>query len=290
MVLLITTITVGNAMSFWVFLWAQQLCTPQAYLKASLALVDLTVGLIVVPYSIFREAASLGTIFLLSVERSMAMLRPLQRPVVITKCCTAGLVLLSWAVSFLLAIIPLCSGQNITLQYSPCSKMCICSLPTSMPGPISTIMLLFPAFDFYLLMTTFAINFITFTAIHCYFQARRQLGGRTSGGSRLSGADIATAKTIGVLTFAFSAAFNPIAIFVVGSVLGYWWCQFSFYAFWILVSNSCWNVAIYSAVDPWFRRGVRELFCIPKPSRPPGSPPLPAWLASRRSCTQVMHE
>ncbi|CAM4548942.1 unnamed protein product [Lepidochelys kempii] len=296
MVLLIVAITLGNVVSLLVFLQARQFRTSQRYLKTSLALADLAVGLIVVPYSIYREASSLAsgmgqgsssysipslpcfitgpifagctfvsitTIFLLSVERSVAVLKPLHKRAVITKRRTVWLILLSWSVSFLLAVVPMISRSDITLQYNPCSKMCTYTFPAGrLPGSAWNVMLLFPAFDFSLLGGTFVINFITFAAIHQYCKARRQLGSEAQHGSHLS-SDITAAKTIGILTFTFSASFSPVAVFVVGSVLGYQWCQFSFYAFWILTSNSCWNVAIYSAWDPKFRQGVRELFSKP---------------------------
>ncbi|XP_067410760.1 trace amine-associated receptor 4-like [Emydura macquarii macquarii] len=296
MVLLIVAIVLGNVVSLLVFLQARQFRTSQGYLKASLALADLAVGLIVVPYSLYREASSLAsglgqgsntatpslpcfitgplfagctfvsitTIFLLSVERSVAVLKPLHKKAVITKRRTAWLILLSWSMSFSLAVVPMLSSPDITLQYSPCSKMCIYTFPAArLPHSPWNIMLLFAAFDFSLLGGTFAINFITFATIRQYCKARRQLGSEAPHGSRLSFSDITAAKTISILTFAFSASFSPIAVFVVGSVLGYQWCRFSFYAFWILTSNSCWNVAIYSAWDPKFRRGVRELFSRP---------------------------
>ncbi|XP_038225999.2 adenosine receptor A3-like [Dermochelys coriacea] len=281
MVLLIFAIILGNVVSLLVFLQARQFRTSQGYLKASLALADLAVGLIVVPYSIYREVSSLAsgmgqgssscsipslpcfitgpifagctfvsitTIFLLSVERSVAVLKPLHKRAVITKRRMVWLILLSWSMSFLLAVVPMISRSITTLQ---------------LPGSAWNVMLLFPAFDFSLLGGTFAMNFITFAAIHQYCKARRQLGSEAQHGSHLSFSDITAAKTIGILTFAFLASFSPITVFVVGSVLGYQWCQFSFYAFWILTSNSCWNVAIYSAWDPKFRQGVRELFSKP---------------------------
>ncbi|XP_053901948.1 histamine H2 receptor-like [Malaclemys terrapin pileata] len=297
MVLLIVAIILGNVVSLLVFLQARQFRTSQGYLKVSLALADLAVGLIVVPYSVYREASSLAsgmgqessncsipslpcfitgpifagctfvsitTIFLLSVERSVAVLKPLHKRVVITKRRTVWLILLSWFMSFLLAVVPMISSPDITLQYNPCSKMCTYTFPAgNLPGSPWNIMLLFPVFDLSLLGGTFVINFITFAAIHQYCKARGQLGSEAQHGSRPSFSDITAAKTIGIVTFAFSASFGPIAVFVVGSVLGYQWCEFSFYAFWILTSNSCWNVAIYSAWDPKFRQGVRELFSRP---------------------------
>nr|XP_056701593.1 trace amine-associated receptor 1-like [Euleptes europaea] len=292
MVLLIFTISLGNAVSLLVFLRVKQFRSPQGYLKASLALADFTVGVIVVPYSVYKEVnrlvygmeqeigepgqltcyivgplfagstlVSITTIFLLSVERSIAVLKPLHKRAVITKRRTVWLILATWALSFCLAVIPLFASPDITFQYNSCSSLCNYEFPKNKPPqPHWNIMLLYPVFDFSLLGSTLIINCVTFAALHQYCKTRKQLGGQSPGGSQLSFSDINAAKNIGVLTFAFAASFSPIAVFVVGSVVGYTWCRFSFYAFWILTSNSCWNVAIYSAWDPRFRQGVRELF------------------------------
>ncbi|KAM4691123.1 beta-2 adrenergic receptor-like [Rhinophrynus dorsalis] len=330
MVLLIVTITVGNVVSLLVLLRTRQLRTSQGFLKTSLALADLAVGLLVIPYSVYREViqvvyglengkdrgpsslhtlvpcfimgplfagctfVSISTIFLLSVERSIAVLRPLHKRIVITRRRTGCIIVFSWIFSFLLAIMPMLLSRGITLEYNNCSKMCNYVLSANQPeglGP--SIMLIFPAFDFSLLGSTFIINFITFAAIRQYCKVRKQLEiDVQSTCSRVSFSDIAAAKTIGILTFAFSASFSPIAVFVVGNVLGYQWCEFSFYAFWILTSNSCWNVVIYSIRDLRFRQGVRELFSretLKSPSHQP-RPQLPAEEDRSSPCVAVLKE
>ncbi|XP_048351921.1 trace amine-associated receptor 4-like [Sphaerodactylus townsendi] len=292
MVFLIVAISLGNTVILLVFLHARNFRSPQGYLKASLALADLSIGVIVVPYSVYREVnkllygmkqetgeskelicyiigplfavstfVSITTIFLLSVERSIAVLKPLHKRAVVTKRRTAWLTLITWALSLLLAVIPMIVSPDITFQYNSCSSLCNYVLPTDKPPqPHWNIMLLYPVFDFSLLGSTLIINLVTFAALHQYCKTRKQLGGDSQRGTQLSFSEINAAKTIGVLTFAFAASFSPIAVFVVGSVVGFEWCHFSFYAFWILTSNSCWNVAIYSAWDPKFRQGVKELF------------------------------
>uniref|UniRef100_A0A8C5RYF6 G-protein coupled receptors family 1 profile domain-containing protein n=1 Tax=Laticauda laticaudata TaxID=8630 RepID=A0A8C5RYF6_LATLA len=272
MVLLIIAITLGNLVSLLVFFCVRQFRTPQSYLKASLALADLAVGLIVVPYSspagwsvclitgpIFAGCTfvSISTIFLLSVERTITVLKPLHRKAVITKRRITWLILGSWILSFSLAVIPLLSVPNITFEYNPCSKMCNYGFPLNKwPESNWNVMLLYPIFDFALLGGTFVVNTITFATLRQYRKMRKQLREEPQGTQRLSYSDVTAARTIGILTFAFSVSFVPIAVFVVGTVVGYEWCQFSFYAFWILASNSCWNVAIYSVWDPKFRSMV----------------------------------
>ncbi|XP_053572229.1 beta-2 adrenergic receptor-like [Bombina bombina] len=330
MVLLIVTITLGNVVSLLVFLRTKQHRTSQGFLKTSLALADLPVGLLVVPYSVYREArhivyglenygeetpsdlisiipcfimgplfagctfVSISTIFLLSVERSIAVLRPLHKKVVITRKRTGYLIIISWFISFLLAMMPLLFSRDITLEYNFCSKMCNYAFTSNQPqGSRWNIMLLFPVFDFSLLGSTFIINFITFAAIRQYCKLRKQLEmDAQSTCSKVSFSDITAAKTIGILTFAFSASFGPIAVFVVGNVLGYSWCEFSFYAFWILTSNSCWNVIIYSARDIRFRQGVRELFSkrvLKSPSQQQ-RPTFPPKEDSSSQCVAVLKE
>ncbi|XP_041432708.1 adenosine receptor A1-like [Xenopus laevis] len=328
MVLLILTIIAGNVVTLLVFLRNKLFRTSQGFLKASLALADLAVGLLVIPYSVYREMihilygieedegpsvlnfigpcfimgplfagctfVSISTIFLLSVERSIAVLRPLHKRIVVTRRRTCCLIAFSWVFSFVLALMPMFFSQDITLEYSICSKMCNYVFTTDQPNdPSLNIMLIFPVFDFSLLGGTFAINFITFAAIRQYCKTRKQLeGDAQSPCSKVSFSDITAAKTIGIVTFAFSASFSPIAVFVVGNVMGYQWCEFSFYAFWILTSNSCWNVVIYSARDLRFRQGVREIFSRQVPNSPNHQPrsPFPAKEDISSPCVAALKE
>ncbi|XP_069807909.1 neuropeptide receptor 22-like [Dendropsophus ebraccatus] len=327
MVLLIVTITVGNVVSLLVFLRTKQLRTSQGFLKTSLALADLAVGFLVVPYSVYMEVTrivygldettpssltsqvpcfimglifagctfvSISTIFLLSVERSIAVLKPLHKRIVITRKRTGYLIVFSWIFSFMLALVPMIFSRNISLEYNSCSKMCNYVITAMQPqDPALNIMLIFPVFDFSLLGGTFIINFVTFASIRQYCKVRKQLEVEVqSTCSKVSFSDITAAKTIGILTFAFSASFSPIAVFVVGNVLGYVWCEFSFYAFWILTSNSCWNVVIYSIRDLRFRQGVRELFSRPESKSPNHQqrPQCPVKEDSSTPCVAVLKE
>lgn len=217
---------------------------------------------------------SISTIFLMTLERSVAILRPLHKDALVTRKRTLLLILLSWAASFLLALVPLIFSRNFTLEYNECSRMCNYTplLCGSQLPPDANILLLFPAFDFILLSGTLAINIMSFTSIRQYSRKRKLLsegsltegGGGAGGGGgcphRPSFSDIKAAKTIGILTFAFTASFSPIAVFVLGNVVGHTWCNFSFFAFWILTGNSCCNVIIYSVRDHRFRKGVSLLF------------------------------
>lgn len=211
---------------------------------------------------------SISTIFLMTLERSVAILRPLHKDTLVTRRRTLFLIFLSWTASFLLALAPLIFSSNFTLEYNQCSRMCNYS-PLLFRGQLpsdANILLLFPAVDFTLLGGTLAVNIVSFTSIRRYSQKRKLLseGSLNDGGAgcphRPSFSDIKAAKTIGILTFAFTASFSPIAVFVLGNVVGYTWCNFSFFAFWILTGNSCCNVIIYSVRDHRFRKGVNLLF------------------------------
>ncbi|XP_073319908.1 trace amine-associated receptor 13c [Pagrus major] len=320
MVSLAFAIVVGNVVTLTVFVQTRQSRTPQGYLKVSLAIADMMVGVLVVPFSVYTEISlmvtstppvwyqgsstspatssslgglvspwqpcmligpvfagctfvSISTIFLMTLERSVAILRPLHKDALVTRRRTLLLILLSWAASFLLALAPLIFSSNFTLEYNECSRMCNYT-PLMFGGqlpPDANILLLFPAFDFTLLGGTLAVNIVSFTSIRRYSQKRKLLsegsltdtgGGGGAGGCphRPSFSDIKAAKTIGILTFAFTASFSPIAVFVLGNVVGYTWCNFSFFAFWILTGNSCCNVIIYSVRDHRFRKGVTLLF------------------------------
>ncbi|XP_034410163.1 beta-2 adrenergic receptor [Cyclopterus lumpus] len=299
MVLLILAILFGNLVTLAVVLGTKHFHTPQGYLKASLAVADLAVGAFVVPLSVYAEVylmatdsapewtsynsrsvrfhpcnvigpvfagctlVSITTIFLLTIERSIAVLRPLHKDSVITRRRTRILVVLSWAGSFSLAVSPMVFSSEIALEYNSCSRMCNYALGAvgEFPSPAWNILLLFPAFDFTLLGATVVINVVSLSGIRQHSKRRKRLAeSERHGVTKPTFSDIKAAKTIGTLTVAFTSSFTPIAVFVVGNVLGNEWCDFSFFAFWILASNSCWNVIIYSVRDQKFRRCAHKLF------------------------------
>ncbi|KAL4617148.1 hypothetical protein GN956_G22223 [Arapaima gigas] len=297
MLLLIAAILVGNALTLAVVLGTRHFRTPQGYLKASLAVADLAVGVLVVPLSVYAEVSilaqsepewtardsrrapfhpcsfagpvfagctlvSISTIFLLAVERGVAVLKPLHKDAVVTRRRTAALILLSWLGSFSLAVSPMLHG-DIVLEYNPCSRMCNYArraTATASPSAAWNVLLLFPAFDFALLGGTVVVNALSLSTIRRHSKRRRHLAepdARRVAGPTFS--DIKAAKTIGALTLAFTASFSPIAVFVVGNVVGNEWCTFSFFAFWILTANSGCNVVIYSVRDHKFRQRAQQL-------------------------------
>ncbi|KAM4600777.1 lysophosphatidic acid receptor 3 [Polymixia lowei] len=298
MLLLIFAILFGNSVTLAVVLGTRQFHTPQGYLKASLAVADLAVGMFVVPLSVYAEVSlllhdsapdwtsynsqatsfhpcnvigpifagctlvSITTIFLLTIERSIAVLRPLHKESVITRKRTTILIIVSWVASFFLAVFPMVFSNEIVLEYNSCSRMCNYALGTigEFPSQAWNILLLFPAFDFTLLGGTVVINIISLSTIRQHSKRRKHLAeSERPSATKPTFSDIKAARTIGTLTLAFTASFTPIAVFVVGNVLGNEWCNFSFFAFWILASNSCWNVIIYSVRDQKFRLRAHKL-------------------------------
>ncbi|XP_062923393.1 adenosine receptor A2b [Mobula hypostoma] len=303
MTVLACAVIVGNAITVTVFLGTRQFRTPQGYLKVSLALADLMVGVLVVPFSVYTEIVwmasggappawargysaraggafwhpchlvglvfagctfvSISTIFLLTVERSVAILKPLHKETVVTRSRTLATICCSWLAAFLLATAPLMFSDHFTLRYNECSRMCNYAFVPQAPKHSSwSILLLFPAFDFTLLGCTLVVNALSFSTIRRCCKQRKCLVETDNfrGPLRPSFSDIKAAKTIAILTFAFTASFSPIAAFVVGNVSGHSWCTFSFFAFWILAANSCCNFVIYSVRDQRFRKGVQQLF------------------------------
>lgn len=305
MIVLMFAILFGNFLTLAVVLGTKHFHTPQGYLKASLAVADLAVGMLVVPLSVYAEITlmlkdaaaaplwtardsqhtaslhpcsvigpvfagctlvSITTVFLLTIERSIAVLKPLHKESVITRRRTSMLIVFSWTGSFFLALSPLIFNKHIALEYNACSRMCnYAPGANEFPPQAWHILLLFPAFDFTLLVGTVVTNIISFTTIRHHSKKRRRLtraGCQSASGPSFS--DIKAAKTIGALTLGFTASFTPVAVFVVGNVAGNEWCNFSFFAFWILATSSCWNVIIYSVRDQKFRLRARQLVMFSK--------------------------
>lgn len=308
MISLMCAILIGNFLTLAVVLGTKHFHTPQGYLKASLAVADLAVGGLVVPLSVYTESAlllwdaapswtlrdsqhthfhpcsvigpmfagctlvSITTVFLLTIERSIAVLKPLHKDAVITRKRTSVLIVFSWTGSFFLALSPLIFSKGMALEYNTCSRMCTYALGAAdFPDRAwHHILLLFPAFDFTLLVGTVVTNIISFTTIRHHSKRRRCLaraGCQSTSGPSFS--DIKAAKTIGALTLVFTASFTPVAVFVVGNVSGYEWCAFSLFAFWTLAASSCWNVIIYSVREQKFRLRARQLLVFPKSKHAP---------------------
>lgn len=214
---------------------------------------------------------SITTIFLLSLERGITVLRPLQKNLIVTKERTLGLIILTWLLCFSIAVTPLLMSEDITLEFSSCSKMCNyapCRVEqhhhdpyNDSYSPVANVMLVFPIFDFTMLGGTCVVNAITFSAVRRFCRARAQEAtARVPVSSGPSFSDIRAAKTIAILTAFFCVSFVPVAVLVMGSVLlGRRWCGFSLYAFWILTCSSGWNVLIYSAQDRHFRQHAHNL-------------------------------
>lgn len=302
MISLTCAILFGNFLTLAVVLGSKHFRTPQGYLKASLAVADLAVGVFVVPLSVYAEIAlmlseaapgwtvrnsqhtpfhpcsvigpvfagctlvSITTVFLFTIERSIAVLKPLHKDAVITRRRTSVLVVFSWTGSFFLALSPLIFSKEIALEYNACSRMCNYALGAhEFPPQAWHILLIFPAFDFTLLLGTVVTNIISFTTIRHHSKKRRHLakaGCQSTSGPSFS--DIKAAKTIGALTLVFTVSFTPVAVYVVGNVSGNEWCNFALFAFWILAANSCWNVIIYSVRDQKFRLRARQLLALSK--------------------------
>ncbi|KAH0619061.1 hypothetical protein JD844_018686 [Phrynosoma platyrhinos] len=110
-----------------------------------------------------------STIFLLSVERTITVLKLLQRKAVIIKHRTIWFIIASWATRLCLAVIPLLSTPGVTLKYNACSKICVYFFsPDKLPELCWNVLLLYPLFDFALLIGTFTVNAVTFAVLHRY--------------------------------------------------------------------------------------------------------------------------
>uniref|UniRef100_A0A673A3D8 G-protein coupled receptors family 1 profile domain-containing protein n=1 Tax=Sphaeramia orbicularis TaxID=375764 RepID=A0A673A3D8_9TELE len=255
MVLLIFAILFGNLVTLAVIFGTKHFHTSQGYLKASLAVADLAVGIFVVPLfhpcniigPIFAGCTlvSITTIFLLTIERSIAVLRPLHKDSVITRKRTTTLIVLSWLGSFFLAVSPMVFSSEIALEYNACSRMCNYALGTisEFPSQAWNILLLFPAFDFTLLGGTVVINIISLSSIRQHSRHRKHLAETDcQNTTKPTFSDIKAAKTIGALTVAFTASFTPIAVFVVGNVLGNKCLTVEINMFTAFYNKHCWSL------------------------------------------------
>ncbi|KAE8289337.1 hypothetical protein D5F01_LYC13226 [Larimichthys crocea] len=129
------------------------------YLKASLAVADLAVGIFVVPLSVYAE------VYLMVTDSAP-----------------------EWT--------SYNSHSEIALEYNSCSRMCNYALGNigEFPSPAWNILLLFPAFDFTLLGGTMVINIISLSSIRQHSKRRKHLAETESTVTKPTFSDIKAAK------------------------------------------------------------------------------------------------
>ncbi|XP_037607458.1 trace amine-associated receptor 1-like [Sebastes umbrosus] len=242
----------GNLLVIISIIYFQQLHTPTNYLILSLAVADLLVGVLVLPFSIILAVCSccyLEDLF----YRYYAVCQPLRYSTKINVRVIVNMILVSWAVSALIGI-----GNTIQGLNQGQTNRCVISQHTSKPTALMGAM-----FAFYLpAIVMFSIYLKIFTV------AQRQARSiqNTTCQNKKSGATVSkmerkATKTLAIVMGIFLMCWTPFSLCVSFNLLSNYTIPLPVIDMfkWLGWSNSMLNPFVYGFFYAWFRSAFRMI-------------------------------
>ncbi|XP_059199421.1 trace amine-associated receptor 13c-like [Centropristis striata] len=254
----------------------RQLHTSTNLILLSLAVSDLLVGLLLMPFQILLlggcwvlgslmcglfyyasfilTSASVGNMVLISADRYVAICDPLCYPTKVTQRRVKVCVCLCWACSVLYNGVILMDFLKHPDRYNSCYGECIVvinfvtgavDVMLTFVGPIAVIIVLY--------MRVFVAAVSQARAMRSHITAVTRQGS-VSGTAKKS--ERKAARTLGVVVVVFLMCFCP---YFYPSLAGQdmsTTAAFSVFGVW-LYCNSCINPVVYAFFYPWFRRSIR---------------------------------
>ncbi|XP_074472344.1 trace amine-associated receptor 1-like [Sebastes fasciatus] len=266
----------GNLLVIISIIYFQQLHTPTNYLIHSLAVADLLVGVLVLPFSIILAvcsccyledlfckiqstfdmllcASSILNLCCISIDRYYAVCQPLRYSTKINVCVIVNMILVSWAVSALIGI-----GNTIQGLNQGQTNRCVISQHTSKPTALMGAM-----FAFYLpAIVMFSIYLKIFTV------AQRQARSiqNTTCQNKKSGATVSkmerkATKTLAIVMGIFLMCWTPFSLCVSFNLLSNYTIPLPVIDMfkWLGWSNSMLNPFVYGFFYAWFRSAFRMI-------------------------------
>ncbi|XP_026232421.1 trace amine-associated receptor 13c-like [Anabas testudineus] len=252
----------------------RQLHTPTNLLLLSLAVADFTVGLQQMPFGILiwhgcwslgdvacalnsllgyiTTSVSVGNMLLISVDRYLAICKPMYYPTKVTVSAVRLCVFLCWMVSIFYSIWVLRDLLKKPDRYATCYGECVVSISfvegtvdflLNFVSPITVIVVLY--------MRVFVVALSQARTMRSHVAAAKlQCSVTTAKKSELK-----AARNLGVLVAVFLLCLSPYYIYSVtgGNSLD------GIYQIYLLYFNSCLNPVIYALLYPWFRKTVKHI-------------------------------
>ncbi|XP_026222803.1 trace amine-associated receptor 13c-like [Anabas testudineus] len=252
----------------------RQLHTPTNLLLLSLAVSDLLVGLIVMPFQILLTEpcwllgdlvcvlcfflgfitvpASTVNMLLISVDRYVAICDPLHYPTKFTPKTVQVYVFVCWGCAVVYSFMILFDNLKQPGRYNSCYGECVINITgvvhivISFIIPISSIIILY--------MRVFVVAVSQARSMRSHIAAVKLQRSVTV---TVKKSELKAARTLGVVVAVFLMCYCPYyCISLSGSELIMASSTNSFINF-LLLLNSCLNPGIYALLYPWFRKSVK---------------------------------
>ncbi|XP_039605660.1 trace amine-associated receptor 13c-like [Polypterus senegalus] len=265
----------------------KQLHTPTNLLVLSLAVADLLVGAIVMPFTVIQSietcwdfghifcffytfclvlltSASVNNLVLIAVDRYFALCDPFFYSSKITNNLTLLLILFSWiiALCYTVAVVYFKVNLEDAEGFNKCSNNCLFVLSPAWGLIDLMVSFLLPCFAMLCLYTR--IFFVVKKHIRAIHSVTAQVGANNGKQKVASFSERKAAKTLGIVVIVFFICWVPYHICtIIDSYMDYSVPSLLMYIFsWLIYINSGMNPIIYALFYPWFKKSSKLIITL----------------------------
>ena len=264
----------GNLLVIISIIYFKQLHIPTNYLILSLAVADLLVGVLVIPFSMaftvttcwYHESlfckvrgsfdvtlstASILNLCCISIDRYYAVCQPLAYRSKINDCITGFMILLSWGVAALIGIGIIIAGFN----QGKCEDSCLIDALIS-----TTLACIFSFYIPVIIMLSIYLK-IFLVALRQANSIQNTTCQNTKSGETVSKTERKATKTLAVVMGVFLLCWTPYFLCIIFQPLMYSLTPVAVIETlnWLTLSNSMLNPFIYAFFYRWFRSAFRMI-------------------------------